>query len=144
MNTMKAAIASLKETVKRGTDESRQIRSRIDALRKVPDTGQERSNLWDDKRALKHTRRYELLAYGALRGVAYAKMEADGGSTPYAPNIFSLLAGLADKDDVVMSKWNNPKSFSFLDEREGETVEWTHAKVEAWLNGEEKAQEVAA
>lgn len=145
MNTMKAAIATMKETVKRGTAESQAIRLEIEALKKVPDTGDQRYKLWDNKRNLKWARRYELLAYGALRGVAYERMEAEGGSEPYAPNLFDMMAGLADEADQVRSgKYNSLQSFKLLDERTGEIVEWTKSRVTSWIKGEQWAQEVVA
>lgn len=81
-----------------------------------PETGLERYDLWNEKRAAGDEARYLMLAYGAIRGRAYKKIEpkCGDGNAPSASRIWDRLADFID-----------PKLWTTI----------TESAIEAWLSG---------
>ncbi len=81
-----------------------------------PETGPERYSLWDDKREAGEHARYLLLAYGALRGRSYARVEPKCAEN--------------NKPSAYMI-WNAMPDHVYP----GPDSTWTEKNIEAWLKG---------
>ena len=88
---MRQAIAQLKKQIKLDTETARAISHSISALPRTKETAETRERMWESKRAGRRGRRYRLLAYAMLRGVAYASVEPHCKSKPHFWEIHSAL-----------------------------------------------------
>jgi hypothetical protein len=72
-----------------------------------PETGGERSGLWDDKRELKDKTRHHLLAYAFLRGRSYMSQEPKCKSAPSLSWIASIIgdAGGETPSQETLKAW---------------------------------------
>lgn len=76
-----------------------------------PETGDERSALWGDKRELKDKIRHYLLAYAFIRGRSYVSQEPTCKAAPSLSWIASILgeAGAETPPKTALESWINPK-----------------------------------
>ncbi len=72
-----------------------------------PETGPQRSRLWDDKREMKDKGRHYLLAYAFVRGRPYSSQEAKCKSAPSLSWIASIIgeAGGVEPTPEVLQAW---------------------------------------
>ncbi len=120
---MKKEVASLKEEIKSKSHEKRELTLKILALKwgtlanalavrelkkdkgtraqrkalRHPETGQERSMIWVDKRDLKERLRYLYLAYAFVRGRSYRQQEPKCASAPDAGSILYTIEAAGGK-----------------------------------------------
>lgn len=111
---MKSAILNLKQEVKVYAADGQAIRRKIQGLGKAPETGPERSSLWEEKRGVGAEARHSLLAYGLLRGVSYKTMESKvrEGNEPSASLILDRIHWALGKDKAA--EWTLERVTSLL------------------------------
>lgn len=111
---MKTAIRKLKHDVKERASQGKAIRQEIHALGKAPETGQERSLLWDRKRGVGEGARLSHLAYGLLRGLPYKIMEPKTreGNEPSAALVLDRIHGVLGEEAQVV--WTQERVISLI------------------------------
>lgn len=133
MENHKQAIQNIRQKLVDLTDEKRQVKARINALRfdaagkRRPETGPERSQLWAEY--IWHTRpkaRAAHLALGFLRGTPYKAMEprcAPDGAPPLYGVLQTIHAACGDDKELI--------------------AEWTLGRIQKLVSEPAAAQEAA-
>lgn len=129
------ALAEVRATLALPSDKATGRKDKLKAWRR-PETGPERSQLWNSKRDNGRYARHYLLAYGALRGLAYTRMEAKCEPTnkPSASWIRSIAATYLGKGSEGAAVWTEEATQAWLDGAESPFV---------WKRAEAPVQEVA-
>jgi len=121
---VKTAITELKNKVKDLAAEGTRIRGEIRTLawtddnppRRRPETGPERSSLWEDKRYVGFSARLTLLAYGLLRGLPYKAMEpaCREGNEPPCSSILDRTHNALGEDSPEAEVWTQERVVSLV------------------------------